>query len=133
MGSSFASRVPSHSLSGHGYARPMGLLSTLLWPTLVAAAPLGAIGGLLRLRPLTRSVGWLAVATVVVGVLGCASTALAVFLCANSLAQGMSAQEPRCVTGAAVFLPLGLACTCAAVGYGAVRTILRVRAQGKRA
>lgn len=111
----------------------MGVLSTLLWPTLVAAAPLGAIGGLLRLRPVTRSAGWLALATVLVGVVGCVSTGLAVLLCANSLAEGMPAQAPKCVTGAAVFLPLGLAFTCAAVCGGGVRTILRVVEQWKRA
>ena len=111
----------------------MGLLSTLLWPTLVAAAPLGAIGGLLRLRPVTRSAGWMALATVVVGVVGCASTGLAVLLCANSLAAGMPANEPKCVTGAAVFFPLGMAFTFAAVGYGTVRIILRSVEQWKRA
>jgi hypothetical protein len=41
------------------YARPRGLFSTLLVPTLMAAAPVGAIGGLLRLRPFTRSAGGL--------------------------------------------------------------------------
>jgi hypothetical protein len=111
----------------------MGLLSTLLWPTLVAAAPVGAMGGLLRLRPLTRSAGWMAVATALVGVVGCASTGLAVLLCATSLGEGMPAEEAKCVTGAAVFLPLGLVLTCAAVGWGAVRTMLRVVEQWKRA
>ena len=134
LGRLVALRAPWHYLFiEQANAIPMGLLSTLLWPTLVAASPLGALGGLLRLRPVTQSAGWMAVATVVVGVFGCASTGLAVLLCANSLAEGMPAGGPKCVTGAAVFLPLGLAFTCGAVGWGAVRTMLRVVEHWKRA
>ena len=67
----------------------MGLFLTLFLPTLVAAVPLGAIVGLLRLRPVAQSAGWMAGATVTAGVLGCASTGLAVLVCASSLAAGM--------------------------------------------
>ena len=109
----------------------MGLFLTLVLPFLVALAPLGIIVGLLRLRQVAQSAGWMAGATVVVGVLGCASTWLAVLVCANSLAAGMP-EGPKCVTGAAIFLFVGLAFTVAAVVYGAVHTIYRVVEQWKR-
>ena len=102
----------------------MGLFLTLFLPTLVAAVPLGAIVGLLRLRPVAQSAGWMAGATVAAGVLGCASTGLAVLVCTNSLAAGMP-EGPKCVTGAAAFLFVGLAFTVAAVGYGAGHTLYR--------
>ena len=111
----------------------MGLFFTLFLPTLVAAVPLGAIVWLLRLRPVAQSAGWMAGATVAAGVLGCASTGLAVLVCANSLAAGMPAEGPKCVTGAAAFLFVGLAFTVAAVGYGAVHTLCRTVEQSRRA
>lgn len=110
----------------------MGLFLTLFLPTLVAAVPLGTIVGLLRLRPVAQSAGWMAGATVAAGVLGCASTWLAVLLCASSLDAGMP-EGPKCVTGAAVFLFVGLAFMVAAVVYGAVHTLYRAVEQWKRA
>ena len=71
-------------------------------------------------------------ATVAAGVLGCASTGLAVLVCANSLAAGMP-EGPKCVTGAAAFLLVGLAFTVAAVGYGAVHTLYRAVEQWRSA
>lgn len=111
----------------------MGILSTLLWPTLISAAPLGAIGGLLHLRTVRRSAGRTALVTLVSGLLGCVSTALSVLLCATSLAEGMPGQGSRCVSGAAVFFLLGVACTCAALCRGLCQTFSRVVAQRQRA
>lgn len=110
----------------------MGMLSILLWPTFVAAAPLGLIGGLLSLRPVRRSAGWLALATLVTGVLGCASTGLAVLLCANRLAEAMTGGGPKCVTGAAVFLPVGVGSTGVALCLGGGVTLWRVLEHWKR-
>ena len=111
----------------------MGLFLTLFLPTRVAAVPLGTIVGLLRLRPVAQSTGWMAGATVAAGVLGCASTGLAVLVCANGLATGRPAEGPQCgITGAAAFLFVGLAFTVAAVGYGAVHTLCHAVEQWRR-
>ena len=99
----------------------------------MAAVPLGAIVGLLRLRPVAQSAGWMAGATVAAGALGCASTGLAVLVCGSGLAAGMPAGGPKCVTGATTFLFVGLAFTVAAMGYGAVHTLCRAVEQWKRA
>ena len=110
----------------------MGLFLTLFLPTLVAASPLGAIVWLSSLRPVAQSAGWMAGATVATGALGCASSWLALLVCANGLAAGMPAEGPKCVIGAAIFLFVGLAFTVAAVVYGAVHTLHRAIEQWKR-
>ncbi|WP_157807407.1 hypothetical protein [Hymenobacter chitinivorans] len=46
-------------------------------------------------------------------------------LCANGLAQGMPAGEAKCVTGAAVFLPVGGLFTLLALLTGVALTISR--------
>jgi hypothetical protein len=104
----------------------MGLLSTLLLPTLVAAAPLLALVGITQLRPVKRSASLTALTTLGGGLMGCTCTVLAIVLCANSLAQGMPANEPKCVTGAAVFLPIGVIFTLLALVTGICLTISRV-------
>lgn len=103
----------------------MGLLSTLMVPTLVAAIPLVVLVAVLWLRPVKRSVALTAAATVGVGLLGGACTVLAIGLCAHFLAQGMPANEPKCVTGAAVFLPFGAMVTLLALLLGISVTISR--------
>jgi hypothetical protein len=103
----------------------MELLSTLLLPTLVAAAPLLALLGVTRLRPVRESASLTALTTLGGGLMGCACTAMAIVLCANGLAQGMPANEPKCVTGAAVFLPIGVIFTVLALVTGIYLTISR--------
>ena len=93
---------------------------------------MGLVGGLLSWRPVRRSAGWLALATLAMGVLGCASTGLAVLLCANHLAEAMAGGGPKCVTGAAVFLPIGLGFTGMALCLGGGMTLWRVVEQWKR-
>ncbi|PJJ60645.1 hypothetical protein CLV45_2074 [Hymenobacter chitinivorans DSM 11115] len=103
----------------------MGLLLTLLLPTLVAAFPLVGIITTNRLRPIRQSALLTGLNTVAWGIIGCVSTALAVMLCANGLAQGMPAGEAKCVTGAAVFLPVGGLFTLLALLTGVALTISR--------
>ena len=103
----------------------MGLLSTLTLPTLVAATPFLAFIAVLWLYPVKQSAALTAAATVGVGLLGGACTVLAIGLCAHFLAQGMPANEPNCVTGAAVFLPIGAIFTLLALLLGIGVTIRR--------
>lgn len=93
------------------------------FPGLVALTPIFALVALTRLRVIRESARWLALATVSSGLLGYYSSWLSVFVCAGALARSMPGDGPKCVTGAALFLPIGLFVTLLTLLTGLVMTI----------
>jgi len=102
----------------------MDLLLLLLVPTLVAAAPLLTLLGVTQLRVVQRSVALTAVTTLAVSLMGVAYTVLSI-LCAVSLLQRPPAQQPGCLTGVGVFVPIGGLFTVLTLATGTGLTIRR--------
>ncbi len=103
----------------------MGVLLTLLVPAVVAAAPLIGLLAVSWLPVLKSSASLTALVTLGAAFAGCVSTMLAMFICAVGLARGMQGQGPECVTGAAVFLPIGALFTLAALLVGGCLAVSR--------
>jgi len=91
----------------------------------VAAVPLIGLIAVSQLDSVKYSASSTALATFGAGLTGCASTILAIFICAAGLAQSMQGEGPKCVTGAAVFLPVGAIFTMVALLVGVCLTISR--------
>ncbi|WP_373511282.1 hypothetical protein, partial [Persicitalea sp.] len=73
---------------------------------------------LARLPQVRRSVWLLAASTVVSAGLGFLTTGLAVMICGSTMAYGISGNGAKCVTGAVIFLPIGIFFTILAFGVG---------------
>jgi hypothetical protein len=99
---------------------------TLLLALFIAASPLLGVVPLLNL-PWDKQSAWCtAFATLGVGLLGGGSALLAVFICASGLVRAMPGDGPKCVTGAAVFFPVGVLFTFIAFLIGLRFTLRRI-------
>ena len=93
-------------------------LFTFVVPLVVAALPLLIVIRLAKLQQVRGSVWLLAASTVVGTGVGFLTSGLAVLICGNALAYGMPGDGAKCVTGAAIFLPIGILFTILAFLMG---------------
>lgn len=97
----------------------MAFLLLFLISLLIAACPVIAILFLMRMKIIRESFALTLTATLLTTALGLGTTVLSIVFCASAMADG----GPTCVTGAVMFLPIGLLSTAITFSIGLVSTI----------
>lgn len=98
-------------------------------PFLIAACPLIAFLFLRRLRVIRKSFALTLVTTLLTTALSLGTTFLSIVFCANAMAAKMPDDGAKCVTGAVMFLPIGLVLTVITFLIGLVLTVQSFRLQ----
>jgi hypothetical protein len=96
----------------------MTLINTLLLPLIISGLPLILILTLNRVKYINKSFV-LTLMTIIIAVcIGFITPIYACIACANGLIQNLADNQPKCVTGAAIFLPIGVLMTISAFAMG---------------
>ena len=89
----------------------MTILSALLLPLLITGLPLILIWALNKVGFIKGSFELTLIAMVISVAIGFATPLYAVMTCAQGLSQSLPADQPKCLTGAAMFFPSGILMT----------------------
>ena len=114
----------------------MTIINAFLIPLLITGFPVILIWTLNKVAFIKTSFELTFIATIVSVAIGFATPFYAVMTCAQGLSQSMPDDQPKCVTGAAMFFPIGILVTFWAfivgiyycvnayrLSYGAKRTV----------
>ncbi|QMU29768.1 hypothetical protein [Adhaeribacter radiodurans] len=96
----------------------MTLINTLLVPLIISGLPLISILTLSRIKNIKESFVLTAITTIIAVLIGFATPIYACLVSAKGLLQNQSVNQSNCVTGSAIFLPIGVLMTISALVLG---------------
>lgn len=101
----------------------MTLINTFLVPLIISGIPLIAILTLSSIKNIKKSFVLTAITTIMAVFIGFATPVYACLVSAKGLLQNQPVNQSSCVTGAAIFFPIGVMITISALALGVNNSI----------